>query len=404
MIENIYFYLAMRAWHCVAIIAITLFFFIYASYRAQVEDHIYHDSLIDSNTTFSPIVSVPQSNDSSIQRTKSQFLGIEKYSTWAEVKIEFRVNNYEKSSIWHQEALMSSRFLKQLLNTIEINQTAKEMIFKPFQNKYFEENEKGILRALFTCHSEPKANNIFIVTARGHSLKSANLLAATLTQAYGNSLATESDQNPLVQSFDEKAKIIKNLSQQIRNLKEQIAVENKLEKGNVNIEALALQAEVSQLEKEFKVYRDSLQKVEKLHREKKRPEEYLQVHKIANFGSTDELVNTINQLQGMLINKNLNPAIKKEVEKNIRTSTELLENEIAVSIISLKTQSERIIERKKILSNRIVDLQKKEEFEYGLNPKFKLLKSLEYQFKIESDSYQKLFQDWKKCSYFTKVL
>ncbi len=394
----------MRAWHCIAIIAITLFFFIYASYRSQVEDQIYHDTFNESNATIFPTVSTYQSNDSSIQKTKKKFLGIEKFSTWAEVKILFKVNNLDKSIVWHQQALMSPRFLEEMLETIEINQTAKEMIFKPFQNKYFEENEKGILRALFTCHTEQKADNIITVIARGHSIKSANLLATILTQAYQNSLSTESEQNPLIQSFEEKANIIKNLTQQLKRLKEQIAVENKLEEGNVNIEALALQSEVIQLEKEFKVYRDSLEEIEKLHRENKPPEAYLKIHKVANFGSTNELVNTINQLQGMLINKNLNPAIKKEVEKNILASTELLENEIAVSIINLKTQSERIIERKSLLSNRIIDLQKKEEYEYGLNPKFKLLKSLENKLKIEKESYQKLFQNWKKCGYSTKVL
>ena len=101
----------------------------------------------------------------------------------------------------------------------------------------------------------------------------------------------------------------------------------------------------------------------------------------------------------MLINKNLDPLVKKEVKKNIIISNDLLENEIALAIVSLKKECKKIIDRKVTLSNRIIELQKKEISEFGFNPKFKLLKKFESQLEEEEKIYTKLFADWKNCKF-----
>lgn len=387
----------MKTWLCLVIIVTTIAFFMYATYRNEVAEEVYQNSTISSKASElfdSQKKADDRSSKNSVERT---ILNIESSSSWAVAEVLFKLNDIENSRDWHSEALLSEQFLLNTIENIQQNKTAREVIFTPFQSKYFKENEKSILRALYTVKKSGREEIILIV--RGHSLKSAKLLATILIKTYKSSLANEKMEDPLVPTFQKQAVTIRNLHQQIQNLKEQISSENNLEEGKVNIEALALQAEVIQLEKEFKLLRKTLQEIEKIHGEDESTDSYLKVSNLKDFGRTEDLANTINQLQGMLINKNLDPVVKKEVEKNIIISNDLLENEIALAIVDLKKECKKIIDRKVILSNRIIELQKKEVSEFGFNPKFKLLKKFESQLEEEEEIYIKLFADWKNCKF-----
>ncbi len=387
----------MKTWQYLVIIVTTISFFMYATYRDTVAEEVYQNSTVSSKASelFDSQKKADYKNNKTI--IESTILNIESSSSWAVAEVLFKLNGIENSRDWHREALLSERFLLNTIENIQQKKTAREVIFTPFQSKYFKENEKSIMRALYTVKKGGREDIILIV--RGHSLKSAKLLATILIKTYKSSLANEKMEDPLVPTFQKQAVTIRNLHQQIQNLKEQISSENKLDEGKVNIEALALQVEVIQLEKEFKSLKKTLQEIEKIHGENESADSYLKVSNLKDFGRTEDLANTINQLQGMLINKNLDPLVKKEVKKNIIISNDLLENEIALAIVSLKKECKKIIDRKVTLSNRIIELQKKEISEFGFNPKFKLLKKFESQLEEEEKIYTKLFADWKNCKF-----
>ena len=387
----------MKTWQYLVIIVTTISFFMYATYRDTVAEEVYQNSTVSSKASelFDSQKKADYKNNKTI--IESTILNIESSSSWAVAEVLFKLNGIENSRDWHREALLSERFLLNTIENIQQKKTAREVIFTPFQSKYFKENEKSIMRALYTVKKGGREDIILIV--RGHSLKSAKLLATILIKTYKSSLANEKMEDPLVPTFQKQAVTIRNLHQQIQNLREQISSENKLDEGKVNIEALALQVEVIQLEKEFKSLKKTLQEIEKIHGENESADSYLKVSNLKDFGRTEDLANTINQLQGMLINKNLDPLVKKEVKKNIIISNDLLENEIALAIVSLKKECKKIIDRKVTLSNRIIELQKKEISEFGFNPKFKLLKKFESQLEEEEKIYTKLFADWKNCKF-----
>ena len=113
----------------------------------------------------------------------------------------------------------------------------------------------------------------------------------------------------------------------------------------------------------------------------------------------EELRNTIDQLQSMLVNQDLDGVVSLEVKKNIETNRLLVKNEVANAIEELKAKTIKAMERKKILSNRLVDLQKEEGLKNGGQPKLTLLKQLEDKLHSQLPQYQKSFTDWKQSGY-----
>jgi hypothetical protein len=113
----------------------------------------------------------------------------------------------------------------------------------------------------------------------------------------------------------------------------------------------------------------------------------------------EELRNTMDQLQMMLVNQELDSTVTQEVKKNIETNRLLVKNEVANAIEELKAKTIMTLERKKILSARLVDLQKKEGLNLGGQPKFTLLKQLEDKHQGLLAQYQKSFTDWQQSDY-----
>jgi hypothetical protein len=113
----------------------------------------------------------------------------------------------------------------------------------------------------------------------------------------------------------------------------------------------------------------------------------------------EELRNTIDQLQRMLVNQDLDDVVSLEVKKNIETNRLLLKNEVANAIEELKAKTIKAMERKKVLSNRLVDLQKEEGLQNGGQPKMTLLKQLEDKLQNQFPQYQESFTEWKQSGY-----
>jgi len=104
-------------------------------------------------------------------------------------------------------------------------------------------------------------------------------------------------------------------------------------------------------------------------------------------------------LQRMLVNQDLDDVVSLEVKKNIETNQLLLKNEVANAIEELKAKTIKAMERKKVLSNRLVDLQKEEGLQNGEQPKLTLLKQLEDKLQNQLPQYQKSFTEWKQSGY-----
>ena len=86
----------------------------------------------------------------------------------------------------------------------------------------------------------------------------------------------------------------------------------------------------------------------------------------------------------------------EEVRKNVKDNQTLLENEIAGGIQDLKEKSISGMQRKKILSNRLIDLQKKEDLKNGPARKYQVLSELEIEMERKASEYAALYTAWKK--------
>ena len=73
----------------------------------------------------------------------------------------------------HKEAIKGEILsIASLLETLDKNPTAKELIFSPFINDFFSEPESAILQSLYSIASEiTEPTNQLLLTVRGHSTK-----------------------------------------------------------------------------------------------------------------------------------------------------------------------------------------------------------------------------------------
>ena len=101
----------------------------------------------------------------------------------------------------------------------------------------------------------------------------------------------------------------------------------------------------------------------------------------------------------MISSKSLDKAVTVEVQKNINRNYALLENEIAKAIERLKEEISEGLERKKVLSNRLVDLHKTDAQNQIGNPKYRLLVQLEEKIERIVPIYQQAFKKWKRSAY-----
>ena len=83
------------------------------------------------------------------------------------------------------------------------------------------------------------------------------------------------------------------------------------------------------LEQELAHYKKILLKLIHFLKQVSQLDEYLSIESITQFGMIEELRNTIDQLQSMLVNQDLDDVVSLEVKKNIETNRLLLKNEVA---------------------------------------------------------------------------
>ena len=379
----------MQAWHCVAIIAVSILLFIYGTFRNEVEDRVYEQEAVQ-------VVTKAQESlkGEDISTVKPELLDS---PAWAKYEIMLKCVNSEQAQL-HLQAIKGASFLQFFLSQVRNSKTASELIFSPFKSEFFSEDEYSILQSLFSAHTTLDEDTVLRITCRGHSAKSTKLLATLILDSYKIARQREDISNPLVSSLLLMYDEVQTLKAQISSLKDEISAEDQTG-TSINVEDIALRSELKMLEQELAHYKKILLEIDKLFKAGKPTKEYLSIESITQFGMIEELRNTMDQLQMMLVNQELDSTVTQEVKKNIETNRLLVKNEVANAIEELKAKTIMTLERKKILSARLVDLQKKEGLNLGGQPKFTLLKQLEDKHQGLLAQYQKSFTDWQQSNY-----
>ena len=241
--------------------------------------------------------------------------------SWAELRTLLLVEDGgRRHTSLHSDALLSPFFLEKVMALISKSPTVKEMILSPFQSSAFKQNESQIVRALFSVRDAPDANGLFLV-CRGHSIKTAQLLAKTVAQAYKESISRETIDDPLIAKFQKHLKKMADLDQKINLLVEQIQKSSRNGNG-ANVEEIALQAELDQTNKELSSMVEALRQIESISKSDPNPMAQLEVEKIAKFKALPELVRMSAQLETMLANENPDDFVRKEVSRNLNSTKE----------------------------------------------------------------------------------
>ena len=153
------------------------------------------------------------------------------------------------------------------------------------------------------------------------------------------------------------------------------------------------------LDGEFQRFKEYSSEVESYFKEGRSTMDYIQIEGFAKYGMLKEISETIGELNNMISSKSLDKAVTGEVQKNINRNYALLENEIAKAIERLKEEISEGLERKKVLSNRLVDLHKTDAQNQIGNPKYRLLVQLEEKIERIVPIYQQAFKKWKRSAY-----
>lgn len=382
----------MQPWHSVLLILLTLVIFGAGFYYDQIEKNTaiaYEESVINSQTLKSPL----NENNSSTQNKKSKEL--QTSTAWAESKFIIEIPQQKSHLLGlHKEAIKGNTFLKSILSTLNLNPTAKEMVFSPFLNDVFIEPEPEIMRSLFSAAHNVESSSQLIIIVRGHSGKAAQLLLKIIFENYKRDLKKETTDNPLLPELVNQKKEILLLHKNYLQLAEQIQEENQ-GSSSQSIEEIALKSELMQIKSELDSHVEALMGIERIHKEGKEYSAFLTIDALTNFGKVQEFINNINQLKSMLVNQALEPILTKEVTKNLTMLKSSLDHELAKGIEHIKHLSKSALLRKVELQKRIVELEMKKNDIHSLHPRFKLLKSVKKELDQKNAVFSSNFQEWQ---------
>ena len=383
----------MQPWQSVLLIIITLLVFGAGFYYYQIKkDNAigYENSLITSSEQ-----TITSNNTDSILPELQTSKNLENSSAWAEtsVIIEIPPNNAPLSYL-HKEAIKGKNFLSVIVETLNKNPTAKDLIFSPFINEFFSEPESVILQSLYSIAQDTESTNQFLLIVRGHSAKASSLLTKVIIDTYKKELEQETTNNPLVPKLSKQRDKIKILEGNQLHLAKQIQEENE-NSSSQSIEEIAIRSELIQTTSEINDQVMALEEIEKIHLNRKDPVEYLTIPALASFGNVEEFLSNIDQLKKMLVDRKLESILKKEVTKNINKLEASLSQELASGIDDIKVRSRTALKRKIELQKRLVDLEMKKNDIHSFHPRFQLLKSVKSQLDEKRAIFSVDFKKWQ---------
>ena len=123
----------------------------------------------------------------------------------------------------------------------------------------------------------------------------------------------------------------------------------------------------------------------------------LKVERVANHKTIPELVQMARQLKEILANQGTDPFVRKEVSRNLETTTVKTVQEIADAITRIKSEAREGIERKEVLEERMIDLRAKEDSLVKSNPKYALLERLNAEISRQKEIYLINYEEWTQA-------
>ena len=388
----------MRAWHCLLIIIITISLFIYGMFRKDIEGNLdyskYEQQGTDKNQTEN-LYSKDQTINAEGENTQTEqhLVTITSSKTWAEFESRLTVPGKNKWALHSFSKIIESKRFRDLLSeNLSVKITVMEQIFSPFENSFFLENKSEILGTLFSTRIGNDKEDSFLIICRGHSMHCAKLLANVLFETLDLAIKNESNKNPLLNHLYTQFLTIQKLQEKVDQIK--IQLHGKVKDDTHNIESIALQSELLQLEEECKSMKSNLKKIDELYKKKREILQFLSIDYIYNYGRVLEYKKIIEELEILKSNRELDEFMSTEIEKNIVANSRLLETEIISAIDQLKSITKITVDRRIELQKRIVDINK-DKAEYLHNHShFKLLNELNTELQQKRNDYNLLYSKW----------
>ena len=184
------------------------------------------------------------------------------------------------------------------------------------------------------------------------------------------------------------------LEQNQLQLAKQIQEENENSPGQ-SIEEIALLAELSQVKNDIQSGVKALKEIENIHLAQKDSSEYLTIKMLADFGNVQDFFSNVVELKKLLAKQELEPILKKEVNKNLDKLESSLAQEIAKGIDHIKRTSRVSLDRKIELQKILVDNEIKKNDIHSLHPRFRVLKSVKKQLDEKNALFSSEFKKWQ---------
>ena len=143
----------------------------------------------------------------------------------------------------------------------------------------------------------------------------AKLLANVLLETLDLAIKNESYTNPLLNHLYSQFLDIQKLQDKVDQIK--IQLHGKVKDDTYNIESIALQSELLQLEEECKSMKSNLKKIDDLYKKEKEILQFLSIDFIYNYGRVLEYKKIIEELEILKSNRELDEFMSIEIEKNI---------------------------------------------------------------------------------------
>jgi len=337
----------MQTWHCIVLIALSIGGFMYATFLKEIdrESELTLEQLGSTIETSVPAQEEPPVEFSMAQSTDS--------APWARKVLLLQATDRKRPFLHlHQSAIAGDFFQDFLLSELEPVGHVKEQIFSAFRSELHSLNEATILRSLISYI--PESNYVLEIVCRGHSQRTADLLAELILRTYTKTLALEKKSEPLLPELRQMLEAMSQLENEAGELKLVIHEELK-EAPEDSIEVMALQSEIIQIDQEVESLKVYLVEIDSIHRNKEHALNYLQVRAIAEFGKVQELSDILSQLKSMVEKPDLNDFTRNEVKKNIETTSKSLEGEVVEAIGEIKSRVKSLLKRKKELQKSVID-------------------------------------------------
>ena len=358
----------------------------YSKYEQQGTDKNQTENLNSKDQTINAVGENTQTE---------QHLGtIASSKTWAEFESRLTVPRKNKWALHSFSKIIESKRFRDLLSeNLSEKITVMEQIFSPFENSFFLENKSEILGTLFSTRIGNDKEDSFLIICRGHSMHCAKLLANVLFETLDFAIKNESYTNPLLNHLYTQFLTIQKLQEKVDQIK--IQLHGKVKDDTHNIESIALQSELLQLEEECKSMKSNLKKIDELYKKNRETLQFLSIDYIYNYGRVLEYKKIIEDLEILKSNRELDEFMSTEIEKNIVANSRLLETEIISAIDQLKSITKITIDRRTELQKRIVDINK-DKAEYLHNHShFKLLNELNTELQQKLNDYNLLYSKWE---------